>query len=96
MSPVFAAMGTLVVVDRIEGPFAVLEWSAEELTEVPVTVLPEGVEEGDRLVFVVRRSPHNVLARGPRWRSRGATSARARRASELRLSGEGEEDAGSE
>ncbi len=39
-----------VVVDRIEGERAVLEWSDGSLGEVPIKVLPPGTREGDRLV----------------------------------------------
>lgn len=80
MNPVIAALGTLVVVDRIEGPFAVLEWKEEVLTEVPISALPLGVEEGDRLVLLVRPTHQRLFARGPRKGSRGAARARGRRA----------------
>lgn len=92
MSPVVVALGTLVIVDRIEGPLAVLEWSEEQLTEVPVTALPDGVQEGDRLVLLVRRDQD--FARGRRKGPRGAARARGRRSSALREAGEGVENAG--
>ena len=43
----------MIVVDRIEGPIAVLEM-AGELVEVPSRVLPEGTAEGDLLEFSPR------------------------------------------
>ena len=40
----------MIVVDRIEGPIAVLEMGGE-FVEVPCSVLPEGTAEGDLLEF---------------------------------------------
>ena len=62
MSACMSALGGLVVlaatltgtVDRIEGEFAVVEWETASvadtwLTDVPLTVLPPGLGEGDRV-----------------------------------------------
>lgn len=38
-----------VVLDRMEGEFAILEWGDKTL-QVPVKELPDGVKEGDVLV----------------------------------------------
>jgi hypothetical protein len=74
------AIGTIVVVDRIEGPFAVLEWRDTHLTEVPVSALPAGVHEGDRLLVAARTLPPprstSSVARRPRRRPRGAVASR--------------------
>ena len=43
----------LVVVDRIEPPVAVLEWTAGVLTDMPLALLPPGISEGCRLEVVV-------------------------------------------
>lgn len=37
------------VVDRVEGAYAVVEWQAEDLVDVPLSALPPDVGEGDRL-----------------------------------------------
>ena len=38
-------------VDRIEGDFAVLEGEGGSMSDVPLSGLPEGVEEGDCLAL---------------------------------------------
>ena len=45
----------VVTIDRIEGDFAVVEWSESLLSDVPLSVLPKGVAEGDRIVVEVSR-----------------------------------------
>ena len=56
------------VVDQIDGPTALVEWQSTELQEVPVTWLPRGVREGDRVDVRVRirRDPRRwwVTGRG--------------------------------
>jgi hypothetical protein len=42
----------MIVVDRIEGSMAVVEIDGRTL-DVPLTELPEGVKEGDRLAFTL-------------------------------------------
>jgi len=74
------AIGTVVTVDRIEGPYAVLEWDEVHVTEVPVFALPPHVEEGDRLVLRAHPLSRTSVARSPGRRSRGAVSARRKRA----------------
>ena len=55
MNLLWFAVGAVVTVDRIEGPYAVLEWRDASITEVPLSELPRGTSEGDRLVFQARR-----------------------------------------
>lgn len=38
------------VIDRIDGDFAVMEWSDESFSDVPLAALPYGCSEGSRLV----------------------------------------------
>ena len=51
----------MIVVDRIEGEVAVLELSGRSV-DVPLTELPPGVKEGDRLSFVVLAPPPDEAA----------------------------------
>ena len=44
-------IGTIVTVDRIEGPYAVVEWRDATFTEVPIAALPSGTTEGARLLL---------------------------------------------
>jgi hypothetical protein len=80
MSLVLFAVGTIVTVDRIEGAYAVLEWRDSNLTEVPITALPPGLHEGDRLLVRARTLPPSSVARRPGRRPRGAAPARRGRA----------------
>lgn len=41
---------TVVVVDRIEGPFAVVEAPNGEMVDIPLSELPPDVDEGDLVV----------------------------------------------
>ena len=50
----------MIVVDRIEGQRAVVEFDGE-MIEIPVTALPEGAGEGAILALVRREAP-DVLA----------------------------------
>ena len=46
------------VIDRFEGAFAVVEWSASgRLGDVPRERLPRGLREGDRVVLSARLGP---------------------------------------
>ena len=49
--------GEPVIVDRIEGELAVVEWPDRAFTEIPLAALPPGVQEGDRLVIAARSAP---------------------------------------
>jgi hypothetical protein len=69
-------VGAVAVIDRIEGPVAVLEWSELGITEVPVEVLPPGAGEGDRLLLRARTLPRPSFAVDPGRRPRGAARAR--------------------
>jgi len=42
-----------ITVDRIEGEYAVLE-IGDEMFDVPIEDLPEGIKEGDRLEIKVK------------------------------------------
>ena len=78
MISALVVFGAVAVVDRIEGPVAVLEWHDLTFTEIPVALLPAGAEEGDRIVVRTRplkRTPH---ARVSGSRPRGAARARGR------------------
>lgn len=44
------------VVDRIEPPMAVLEWSSGQLTDMPLALLPADVAEGCRLEVRLHRT----------------------------------------
>ena len=63
----------MIVVDRMEGAFAVLEMNGCHV-EVPVDALPEGVREGSHLVFHLVDPPdpwiEDAEARLARLRSR--------------------------
>lgn len=59
--------GWTVVVDRIEGDMAVLEFAEGDWIPVSVTNLPRGIEEGDRLRLRgvrCRRSPRPAVVSG--------------------------------
>ena len=45
-----------MVVDRIEGQVAVIELNGQTL-DIPIEMLPEGVQEGDRLRMVLDSKP---------------------------------------
>ena len=47
--------GKLVAVDRLEGPFAVVELRLGVLVDVPLAMLPPGTGEGDRLLLARHR-----------------------------------------
>ncbi len=72
-------VGTIVTVDRIEGPYAVLEWDDAHITEVPVAALPPNVEEGDRIVLRARTLAPSSVTRPSGRRPRGAARARGTR-----------------
>lgn len=80
MTLALVVIGTIVTVDRIEGPYAVLEWDDARITEVPVTALPPSVVEGDRIVLRARTLPPSSVARPSGRRPRGAARARGVRA----------------
>jgi hypothetical protein len=48
-------MGYFLVVDRIEGEWAVVEYSEKNTTtfNVPIKLLPEGIKEGDIIELTV-------------------------------------------
>ena len=46
-------LASVGVVDRVEGPMAVIEWSEGQFSDVPVWLLP-GVQEGDRVCLLRR------------------------------------------
>ena len=48
---VFFKLASFGIVDRIEGPMAVIEWNLTQFSDVPVWLLP-GVQEGDRICMV--------------------------------------------
>ena len=54
MSPLLAVLVLLGVVDRIEGPIAVVEWEGRALADHRLDQLPSGLREGDRLRAVLR------------------------------------------
>lgn len=45
-----------MVVDRIEGQIVVIELNGQTL-DIPIEMLPEGVQEGDRLRMVLDSKP---------------------------------------
>ncbi|MCB9779974.1 MAG: DUF3006 domain-containing protein [Alphaproteobacteria bacterium] len=45
------------IVDRVEGDVAVIEWSADHWSELPVEALPPGAGEGDALLLFAFRPP---------------------------------------
>lgn len=53
---------TTVVVDRIEGDYAVIE-AGDETVAFPLAALPPGVKEGDKLT-ITNGSPFNEYLRG--------------------------------
>ena len=59
----WAASPLVLTVDRIEGPVAIVEWSTDLHIEVPVSLLPPGVHEGDQLRL--RRRRPTRPSRGP-------------------------------
>ena len=44
-------MGELIIIDRIEGKFAVCEIENREIRMIPLAELPRGIAEGDCLRF---------------------------------------------
>lgn len=88
MSPVILVFGAVATIDRIEGDIAVLEWRDLCVTELPVSVLPDGIEEGDTLVIRSRRVSKSS-ARGLERRPHRAAVDPARGAGE---SGYGREE----
>ena len=56
MTPgILLGMKLCITVDRIEGGYAVLEWSSGETTAVSKHLLPHDLHEGQPLVFSIRR-----------------------------------------
>lgn len=51
-APTLLAACALAVVDRVEGPVAVLDWCGLARVDVPRAALPAGVGEGSRLQLV--------------------------------------------
>lgn len=51
-------------VDRIEGDFAVVEWAEGELSDVPLSLLPHRVDEGDLIVLRLRPQSGGALSLG--------------------------------
>lgn len=53
MSPPLLLLGLRLVgvVDRVEGPMAVVEWRADCFGDLPLSLLPGGTGEGDQLLF---------------------------------------------
>lgn len=65
MSPVCAlSVEEVVVVDRIVEEVAVLEWGPSCTTDVPLSLVPPGVREGDLLRIQLRRAPRGHRLRG--------------------------------
>ena len=60
MSLLFGA-ALVVTVDRVEAPYAVLEWPSGALGDVPLGLLPPGVAEGERLRLTLRPRPGGWL-----------------------------------
>ena len=61
-------------VDRIEGNWAIVEWTDGSFTDVPLTIFPRLPREGDS--FSIRLKPsHSGLAIAPRPPARISTSA---------------------
>lgn len=58
------------VVDRIEGPMAVVEWRAGLLSDLPAALLPAGAGEGDAVVVQLRLAdpPAALCAADPQVR----------------------------
>lgn len=48
---VWLGLASVGVVDRIEGPMAVVEWKNQQFSDVPAVLLP-GVKEGDRVCMI--------------------------------------------
>ena len=54
-----------MVVDRIEGQIAIIEFQGQTL-DIPIDMLPEGIQEGDRLRMILDSQPegsHNSTDR---------------------------------
>lgn len=78
MNAAILVFGAVAIIDRIEGPVAVLEWNDIGITEVPVEILPPHAGEGDRVVLRARTLPRTSVARCPGRGPRGAARARGR------------------
>ena len=46
-------MKTKVTIDRIEEGFAVIELDSENFIDIPLKYLPDGVKEGQSLMFSI-------------------------------------------
>jgi len=44
-----------VVVDRIESEYAVVELDVDDRVDFPLQYLPDGIKEGSRLIFDIRK-----------------------------------------
>lgn len=42
----------IFIVDRIEGDFAVCECKNQQIVDIPVCLLPEGVKEGSKIEYI--------------------------------------------
>jgi hypothetical protein len=58
MRQVMAGLLLAGVIDRIEGTWAVVEWAPSgEVRDVAAASLPQGIQEGDRILLHVRPHP---------------------------------------
>ena len=48
-----------MVVDRIEGDIAVLEFNGQTI-DIPTSILPNGIQEGDRLRMILDSNPDEL------------------------------------
>ena len=64
MSLLLLSVRVAVTVDRIEPPFAVVEWPSGDLADVPLALLPSPTAEGDTIELRLGRSRQGSLAAG--------------------------------
>lgn len=69
----------LVTVDRIEGPWAVVQMRDAVAFDVPLVAFPPGVREGDQFILQAQPVPPSA-PRLPDGRSQGAASVGGDRA----------------
>ena len=58
--PALFRLRALGVVDRVEGPMAVVEWQIDAATDVPLALLPPDIREGDRLRVHLSLADHGL------------------------------------
>ena len=59
------SMKFLIIIDRIEGDFAIIEWENQALSAIPLVLIPCSAQEGDRLHLFVYPTPTGSMPKHP-------------------------------